>query len=233
MLRWFSWQYLFQDESERLTVCKNRHTESMIRPVIPARKVSEGRRLDRTAFNRTSRFETAPQFPKKPLQLGRWKYFFFFPSQSGRPWQSGDNETKWQWRRGEGLMRCSDSWAHLDLILQVIQHIVSSNQIHQENEEQIKKKKLGGGGGRKRTRKKSCGKKAWAELRHSSSHSHETDRSDETSPRPTFQFSPLLFFSSSSFSSVSLRLFFCSCPTFVQPTWLLLTSYTPVGMFRG
>lgn len=48
-------------------------------------------------------------------------------------------------RGGEGLMRYSDSWLHLDLILQVIRHIVSSNQIHQENEEQIKKKKNEGG----------------------------------------------------------------------------------------
>lgn len=160
----------------------------MIRPVIPARKVSEGRWSDRGAFYRMSRFETAPQFPKTPLRLGQWRIFFFRERQTVTIWRQWDKMTT---GRGEGLMRYSDSWVHLDLILQVIQHIMSSNQIHEENEEQIKKKELGE---EKKMREKSCGKRAWARLRHSSGHSHETDHSDETSPPcPSFQFSPLLF----------------------------------------
>lgn len=62
-----------------------------------------------------------------------------------------------------------------------------------EEEDDEEEEEAGGGGGG--TREKSCGKRAQAELRHSSGHSHETDRSDETSPPPTHptqSFSPLL-----------------------------------------
>lgn len=113
------------------------------------------------------------------------KFLFSFSSterQTVTIWRQWDKMTT---GRGEGLMRYSDSWVHLDLILQVIQHIMSSNQIHDENEEQIKKKKRSWGR-RKKMREKSCGKRAWARLRHSSGHSHETDHSDETSPPSLF-----------------------------------------------
>lgn len=93
-------------------------------------------------------------------------------------------------------MRYSDSWAHLDLILQVIQHIVSSNQIHEENEEQIKKKKSWG----RRKREKSLVGKDYGPNSGIPAAIHMkliALMKRRPPPRPSFQFSPLLFSSSS------------------------------------
>lgn len=123
----------------------------MIRPVIPARKVSQGRRSDRGAFLQDVSIGdsssvskdtiTARTVEKKKKCSFLFLFFFSRERQTVTIWRQWGKMTT---GRREGLMRYSDSWAHLDLILQVIQHIVSSNQIHEENEEQIKKKKSWG-----------------------------------------------------------------------------------------
>lgn len=82
----------------------------MIRPVIPARKVSQGRRSDRGAFLQDVSIGDSSSVSKDTITARTVEkkknvhFFFFFFPESGRPWQSGDNEAKWQ--RGEEKVWC-------------------------------------------------------------------------------------------------------------------------------
>lgn len=111
--RWIRWQYLFQDESERLTVCKKKKKTSYWIHDTARNSCAKGQPGEAIG---SRRFFTGRLDWRQLLGFQRHHYgsdggekkkrsflFFFFP-ESGRPWQSGDNEAKWQ--RGEEKVWC-------------------------------------------------------------------------------------------------------------------------------